>query len=260
MTGPAEPLIGQGDALAELEGLVREAGEHRCGFVVVSGAAGTGKSTLGRRLLARHEGPAWWATAAPWESRQPYGVVAQMLPDLDVGAGPVAVAERVADRLAASDGTTVAVVDDGHWADEESLQALASVVRHHPRARLLVVAFAVTGDPHASAATLELLPRIATAEIRLSPLTAAQVNELAAARGVVLHPSIAERLCHHTQGAARHIAQLLDEVPAATWTRFDPGLPAPRPSPRGCANCSRAARRPFGRSWRRPRCWARAQR
>ncbi|MFD0489226.1 hypothetical protein ACFQ0O_21890 [Saccharopolyspora spinosporotrichia] len=172
----------------------------------------------------------------------------------------MAVAERVADRLAASDGTTVAVVDDGHWADEESLQALASVVRHHPRARLLVVAFAVTGDPHASAATLELLPRIATAEIRLSPLTAAQVNELAAARGVVLHPSIAERLCHHTQGAARHIAQLLDEVPAATWTRFDPGLPAPRPSPRGCANCSRAARRPFGRSWRRPRCWARAQR
>ncbi|QUH02297.1 helix-turn-helix transcriptional regulator [Saccharopolyspora erythraea] len=227
MTGPAQPLIGQGDALADLEGLVLRAGEHHCGFVVVSGAAGTGKSTLGRRLLARHEGPAWWATAAPWESRQPYGVVAQMQPDLDVGAGPVAVAERVADRLAASDGTTVAVVDDGHWADEESLQALASVVRHHPRARLLVVAFAVTGDPRARAATLELLPRIATAEIRLSPLTAAQVNEFAAARGVVLHPSIAERLCHHTQGVARHIAQLLDEVPAATWTRFDPGLPAP---------------------------------
>jgi DNA-binding CsgD family transcriptional regulator len=92
---------------------------------------------------------------------------------------------------------------------------------------LLVVAAAVTNDPRVGADVLELLAHIATTEVRLNPLTASEVSELAAARGILLHPSIAERLWRHTQGLPRYVGQLLSEVPTATWARFDPELPAP---------------------------------
>jgi DNA-binding CsgD family transcriptional regulator len=64
-------------------------------------------------------------------------------------------------------------------------------------------------------------------EIRLEGLDAAAVAELAASRGRVLHPAMADVLTRHTGGNPRHILALLDEVPAAVWSRPDTQLPAP---------------------------------
>jgi len=217
-------LVGHGDALADLVHLLRRADEGRCGLVVVSGPAGTGKTALVEDLLTRHDGPTTRAVAASWERHRAYGVLTQLFPGVDVHADPVKVAECVTRQIT---GTTVAVIDDAHWADLPSLQAIASAIRHHPDARLLVVATAVTTEPHAHAAVLDLLPRIATAEIRLAALTTAQVSELAATHGMTLSPSVADRLRRHTEGIGRHVVQLLAEAPASTWTRFDPELPAP---------------------------------
>lgn len=224
MIGPTQPLVGHGDAFADLVHLLRRASESRCGLVVVSGPAGVGKTALVEHLLTRHDGPTTRAVAASWERHRAHGVLTQLFPGLDVHADPVEIAERMTRQLT---GTTVAVIDDAHWADFPSLQAIASAIRRHPDTRLLVVVTAVTDDPNAHAAALDLLPRVATAEIRLAPLTTAQVGELAASQGVTLPPSVADRLRRHTAGIGRHVVQLLAEVPASTWARFDPELPAP---------------------------------
>lgn len=241
MTIDGRLLIARDSVLALLE---REVAERGPGFVLVSGPAGVGRSALLETLAARHDGPVLRAVAAAWETRRRYGVLGQLVPDPDIAADPVEAAAWFVRQLT---GPTLIVVDDAHWADQESLQALASAVRHHADARMLIVATAVIGDRTVAAATFELLHRIAKPSIVLDPFTPAEVREFAAAHGILLHPSMAEKLWQHTGGIARHVGQLLTEVPRTTWARFDPDLPAPaavaaRVS-ETLAACSPAARR-----------------
>ncbi|KAA9152110.1 helix-turn-helix transcriptional regulator [Amycolatopsis acidicola] len=196
-------LIGRDDALAALR---REAG-----FVLVTGPPGVGRSALLEAFAAAHPGPVRRATATPWESERAYAVADQLVPG--IGTDPAGIA------AVTSESGTLAVVDDAQWADAESVRALASTVRHHPKARLLIVA--------AAPAATDLLRQAATAEVPLAPLSAVAVGELAAARGILLHASMAERLTRHTGGIPRHVVDLLAEAPRDIWSRFDPDLPAP---------------------------------
>ena len=123
------------------------------------------------------------------------------------------------DRIAAP---TLVVVDDAEHADDASLHALATAVRHHRDVGLLVV----LGMTDRQARVADLI----SDEIRLEGLDAAAVAELAASRGRVLHPAKADVLTRHTGGNPRHILALLDEVPAAVWSRPMPSCPPRRPS------------------------------
>ncbi|MDQ0376036.1 LuxR C-terminal-related transcriptional regulator [Amycolatopsis thermophila] len=213
-------LIARAAALAVLD---NAAARDEPAFVLVTGPAGVGRTALADEFAARHGSGLRRATGVPWETGRGGGVLGQL------GGEP-----------------EVAIVDDAQWADAESLRALVSAVRHGESGPL-VVATCVSGDPHVPAATLELLHRAATTTIRLEPLTAPEVGELAAAHGVLLHPSMAERLWRHTGGIPRHIVQLLAEVPPSTWARFDPDLPAPAAVAarvrEGLDSCSAEARR-----------------
>ena len=190
------------------------------------------------------------AVGASWETTRDYGIIDQLAPGAVDVPDPVAAAERFARHLAGLAGTVLVVVDDAHWADEASLQTLASTVRHHPRLRLLVVATAVEGDTRVPAGIGALLRRIATVEIPVEPLTAAEVAAVAASFGIVLSPPVADTLCRHTGGRVRYVRELLREVPRRTWSRFDPVLPAPAAVSARVrdllADCSDAARRFVG--------------
>ncbi|NKQ51358.1 helix-turn-helix transcriptional regulator [Amycolatopsis sp. K13G38] len=216
MTGPT--LTARDDALAALE---RDLGRPGPGFALVSGPEGVGKTALAEAVAARHDGPVLRAVAAPWETGRAHGVLCQLLPGLDPEPA------CLADHVARSGKPVLAIVDDAQWTDQESVRVLASTVRHHPGVALRVLATARTGDPRVPAGAVDLLHRCATTRIALHPFTAPEVGELAAACGVLLHPSMAERLWRHTGGIARHVVELLAEVPKATWARFDPDLPAP---------------------------------
>ncbi|NBH05597.1 ATP-binding protein, partial [Amycolatopsis sp. SID8362] len=158
-----------------------------------------------------------------WESHCPYALLTQAFPGL-----PTADPFRTAGELAARvEPGTLLVLDDAHLADEASLQTLASTLRHHPDVHLRVIATATTGDPRANADALDLLPRVATDHPLLPPLDAAQISELAAAYGIALHPSLAERLLRHSLGRPKPVVELLTELPKTTWAQFDPTLPAP---------------------------------
>lgn len=223
---PAGGLIARDLEIAEIAQHLERAGNAHPGLVLVSGPPGVGKTALVNAVLAQHEGETLRARADKWESERSGGVIAQLL-DGDVPAEPVAAADALVHRSAGETAPTLVFIDDAHWADQMSLRALDSVVRRHPDAHVLVVLAAVTGDETTPAATLDLLRRTATSQIALAPLNAVAVEELAAARGVLLHPSMAESLCTHTGGLPRHVADLLAETPQDTWTGFDPDLPAP---------------------------------
>lgn len=220
MSRAAPPLIGRADLVTGLAHRLR-AGHAR--FVLLAGPSGIGTSALAAHLAGEHDGPCLRATGAEWEAGRPYALLDQAWPGL-AGPDPLEAAGELVRRL---DPGTLLVVEDAQLADLESLRTLASALRHHPDAGLRVLATAVTGDRRARAEVLDLLPRVATDQPRVPPLDAAEIAELAAAYGVALHPSMAERLTRHTLGRPGPAVRLLAELPRSTWTTFDPVLPAP---------------------------------
>ena len=248
MTRDTPALIARDAGLAEVERQLLQVRERGPALVLVTGPAGVGRTAFLEQLVARHDGPALVGRAAAWEAALAYGVLGQLVPGEDIPADAMAAAAVLVDRARdCGPGPALVVVDDAHWADTASLQALSSAVRHHHDAALLVVLAATTGVGDAPSETLELLHRGATAEVFLAPLGPGAVTELASAHGVSLHPFVAERLTRHTGGLPRHVVQLLAELPRALWTAFDPDLPAPAEVAAGVrqalAGCSVEGRR-----------------
>ena len=212
-------------------------------FVLLAGPPGIGTSAIAGHLARHHEGPTRRAVAAAWESHCSYALLSQAFPGLST-SDPLDTAAMLVQQLTPG---MLLVVDDAHFADVDSLRTLASTLRHHPEARLQVLATATNGARRTDAEVLDLLPRIATDQPRVPPLDAAQVSELAASYGVALHPSMADRLMRHTLGRPKPVVQLLTELPRATWSQFEPTLPAPAVVGarvgQNLAECSSPARR-----------------
>lgn len=224
MTAADPALIARETELAALEHLLLRAGEHGPAQVVVTGAPGSGRSTLVARCAADH-GAARCAAGVPWESGVAYGVLSQLLGSGDVPSDVLVAASMVADHAGGSpEKPGLVVVDDAQWADPASLQALSSAVRHHRERPFLVVLVTTTGAT--VPATAALLDAVAD-RVVVPPLDARGVQALAAVHGVLLHASLAERLRVHTGGLPAPVVRLVEELPRSTWASFDPELPAP---------------------------------
>ena len=194
--------------------------------LLLLGAPGIGKSALLRGLAERareRRGPVLQARAAPWETDEPGGVLRQLL-QAEPPGGAIAAADRLAEVILGetpdAERPTLVLVDDADLADELSLHALASLLRRHRAAALLVVVAATAPTPE--------LDALATDAIRLEGLSAAAMSELAGLRGRVLHAAMADELARHTAGNPRDALALLAEVPSAVWAR--PGSPLPAPA------------------------------
>ena len=211
---PPTECVGRDRELTELAGLVAAAGRGAV-VVTVAGEPGIGKTALLRQLVARHGGR--WAQAVPWESDLPGGVLAQLLQD-DVPADPLAAAAALVDRLQGT-GPQVLVIDDAEYADTESLQAISTAVRHQRELPMLVAL--------GTGRRVDELGDLASRQVRLTGLQPDGVAELARQRGATLHPAMVAALTRHTRGNPRDVLALLDEVPAAVWSRPDGDLPAP---------------------------------
>jgi len=196
----------------------------------VEGEAGAGKTTLVRQLLARL--PAGFtvvrAEADELASDIPYAVAAQL--------GPVRAAEPFRAGLELLNafsrrqkrGPVAVLVEDLHWADLASRQALLAAGRRLGDDRVLLL---VTSRPAAQAG--DGWERFAGDQerclrITLGALSAQEVASLALGLGVRLARGDAERLHAHTGGHALHVRALLREVDRARLTGLDGGLPAPR--------------------------------
>jgi DNA-binding CsgD family transcriptional regulator len=165
-------------------------------LVVLTGAAGTGKTALLRAFADRLSGAGAdvrVAVGSAAERDQPFGVLAQLLRAAReprwsellarAATGPrEAGIRRIGEELAesAAGSPLVLAVDDSRHADGESLAVLAHVVRRLPELPLLVV----LTEPAVPAGRPELasgLPRHpVTRQVRVAPLSEAGVAQVLA--------------------------------------------------------------------------------
>jgi DNA-binding CsgD family transcriptional regulator len=178
------PLVGRREEMAALEDEFARAAAGEFRVVLLSGEAGVGKSRLGRELLARHpEAAGMFARAHPLGVTAAFGVWAEaiepllrsrsdaqvtaacggLLDDLASLFHRVAVIRgslpdrepplpRLLQALAAllrnlaAQTPVIAVLDDVHFADASSWEALRYFARHLDDSRLLVAATSRSAD------------------------------------------------------------------------------------------------------------------
>ncbi|GGR66816.1 LuxR family transcriptional regulator [Nocardioides luteus] len=213
--------VGREDELVELTSRLALTRTSGAAAVLVLGGPGLGKTALLRGLAERVASPPLTARAAAWEQGSPGAVLRQLLgeePPTDAVAAADALVARV-EEAREGDEPGLVLLDDAHAADQVSLQALASALRRHRDVPVLLVLAATRSAP--------FLGEIAAETVRIEGLDATAVGELAALRGRVLHPAMAEVLTRHTGGSPRDVVALLDELPPSRWARPDTQLPAP---------------------------------
>lgn len=238
-------FVGRVNELTTLAEALREADGGRPGIVLVEGEPGIGKTALQRRFLEQHAEVAHlWVSGDEAEVSLALGLVDQLWaglpPDIapvrssgdrgvpingfTVGAELLTGLGRLEER-----GTLVVVVDDVHWTDSASAEALLFWLRRLREDCVLVLlaarpdGLALLGD---SWARLIADPGRAR-RLRLGGLTAGDVRQLAVRSGQVVPPAAGERLREHTGGNPLYVVALLDELPAGALMDVGGELPAP---------------------------------
>ncbi len=234
-------------------------------MVVVEGEAGIGKTRLARDFL-EHAGSQGAATAAvrshEGETGLPYALMTELLTqtvprlrDLDIPAEPLAEAGRLVPALQrdappgsiedpgglarfyegirsvlttalAGDRPAVVLLDDVHWCDAASVEALGYIVRRLPQTPLMLIATWRWEEVGANAR----LRRIADEAVRsghgiaipLGRLAEREVIELVAESGLPSERTgdIAQRLVEETEGIPFFLVEYLAVArsdPAGTW-------------------------------------------
>ena len=126
--GGAVELVERTAVLAQLDGALAEARAGSGAIVLLGGDAGVGKTSVARAFVERG-GPALrvlWGSCEPLATPEPLGPfhdMAPLRPLLSTGLQRVELLRSLLDTLR-STPTTVMVVDDAHWADDATLDAL----------------------------------------------------------------------------------------------------------------------------------------
>jgi DNA-binding SARP family transcriptional activator len=252
------PFVGRADELATLRALWRDAASGRAQLVLVSGEPGIGKTRLVDELRRRSEVVALEARAYPAEGTIAYAIavawlrsdavtarltrldrvelseLARLLPELAAQVAPpepLSEAEfrrrlfgAVGRALLAAGSPLLLIVDDAHWADEQSLRLIHYLLRAAPSARLLVAVTARREELDAGHPLGELVTSLQTAdrvrEISLRRLnraeTALLVNEM---RDPSLTDAEIERLYADSEGNPLFIVETLRSGAPAAATR-----------------------------------------
>jgi DNA-binding CsgD family transcriptional regulator len=191
-----EDLLEREDGLAALQrslDLVERSTAGRAVFV--AGEAGVGKTAL-----VRHFGERLRGTRLLWGGCDPLATPAPLGPFVDVtaelggaaaaivtgGARPYEVARALLRDLAGQHSSVV-VLEDLHWADEGTVDALAYLARRLGQAPALVIGTYRDDELHPAHPLRAMLGRLATApgvgRLQLRPLSAAAVHTLARRAG-----------------------------------------------------------------------------
>jgi DNA-binding NarL/FixJ family response regulator len=209
----------------------------------VEGPAGVGKTALLEAFLDAHGGRV--VGADEHDGDLPLGVADQLLRTLDperggvpaaAGADVVAAGAMLLDRLGAvdaPDGSALVIgIEDAHWCDASSLDALAFAWRRLTSDRVLLIVTTrppERGDALPSAAFARLVARRTTVRIPLAGFDAGDVAHLAAHLGKPVTPEIAQTIVDHTGGLPLHVRALLDDLtPSQLTSATTLSLPAPR--------------------------------
>jgi DNA-binding CsgD family transcriptional regulator len=241
-------LLGRGREVERLQALLAAARGGRSGALVIRGEPGIGKTALLLDAASRAEGMrALRARGVEAEAELPFsGLLELVRPVLarldrvperqaDALRGALGLAEPVvADRFligaallsllaaVAEEEPLLCLVDDAHWLDTGSAQALVFAARRLEDERVAVLCAAREGEPRRfDASGIE--------ELRLSGLDREEAAELIArAAGRDLPPAVAERLHRATRGNPLGLIELPAALSEAQLSGRDPvGDPLP---------------------------------
>ena len=193
----------------------------------IEGDPGSGKTALVNRVVAKLPAAFVVLQAAADESTadQPFAVLEQL--GIEGGGSPQAVGLDLVALLTEAGGPVVVVVEDLHWADRESRQALLTVVRRVGEERVLLL---VTSRPGAASDGWErlLLDPSGSLRVVLGALSRDDVGEMARVAGLALPWRAVGRLHEHSGGLALHVRTLLAELSVSQLAAPGGELPVPR--------------------------------
>ena len=222
-------FVGRDAELAAVAARVDAAVAGQAQVAWIEGAPGSGKTALLREVLARLPTACQVLRAEADElaGDVPLGVLTGLAP---IGSGNAFEAgmELLALLGAAQDtGPVAAVVEDLHWADAASCQALLTAARRLDRDKVVFLISSRPG-PRDDGWERFCLDPDRCLRVVLGGLSVAEVSELARRTGKDLSPRYAGRLHRHTGGHALYVRTLLSELTQEQLTVPDGELPAPR--------------------------------
>lgn len=233
------PFVGRSAVLDAMQRCVDATVAHRPQLCLLHGGPGAGKTSVLQRFLDglpdRLAATVLRASGSRVEATTGYGLLSQFdrrfVPLLDGSGAFPAPTKAGVDLLATLDdlqsaGPVVVAVDDAHWADDASLQALLFALRRLRRDRILTI---VAFRPDELDADLDGYRRLAAehgTDVGLDGLTAAELLELGRLVQRPITPRGAARLVAHTGGNPLYATELLLALSADQLER-EPLLPAP---------------------------------
>ena len=190
-------IVGRSEELDALRTNMRRVADGAGAVVLVEGEAGIGKTRLFREALTFADGLQVWQGSAIEHDDRPLAVVCDAtgwVPGARSSTEPVRelrtlVRFRLLEELLGvmeqrvlAGGPALLVLDDLHWADNLALVALAQIARRLRSLPLLVIgAFRPVGATPALNRAVEALIAAGASRLRLRPLDADEVAELATA-------------------------------------------------------------------------------
>jgi DNA-binding CsgD family transcriptional regulator len=235
-------LVGREGELARLDDAVDRARAGSPTVVLVVGEPGVGKTRLVQAGFERSGAVVVSATADPAEAELDYGLLEQLLRSSPLGGDTVddLMPKPGTDALAAGaalmrfidglqlDRPLAVVVDDAHWADGRSLDAIAFVARRLRADRAVLCLTSRTDGIDTLPTGLVRLVEASGSRIQLGGLDTDALGKLAElATGRRLPPAAIDRLHRHTAGNPLHARALLRELPYEELVGGG-SLPAPR--------------------------------
>ena len=218
-------LLERDDHLAALARHLGESATHGGRLVLVEGEAGVGKTSLLTRFRASlpEEARVLLGSCDPLSTPRPLGPLLDIAPGLDVdfarlvrSTPPAPRADVLSAFLAAlhgADGPIVVMIDDLHWADDATRDALRFVGRRIAVTRALLIGTYRDEEVGAQHPLRIVLGDLATSpevhRLQLGGLSIASVGELA--RGTDLDPA---ELHRRTNGNPFYVTEVIAGAPA----------------------------------------------
>ncbi|MGB6576727.1 MAG: AAA family ATPase, partial [Streptosporangiaceae bacterium] len=222
-----EWFVGRAGELAAVGACVDAVSGGAGRVVWVEGDPGSGKTALVNHVVAKLPAAFVVLRAAADESTadQPFAVLEQL--GIEGGESPQAVGLDLVASLTEAGGPVAVVLEDVHWADRESSQALLTVVRRVGEERVLLL---VTSRPGAAPDGWEhlLLDPSGSLRVVLGALSRDDVGEMARVAGLALPWRAVGRLHEHSGGLALYVRTLLAELSVSQLAAPGGELPVPR--------------------------------